>query len=326
MKSESRQTNAQEKIRMGVSSCLLGHKVRFDGQHKKDPYIVHTLGQFFDFVPVCPEVECGLGIPREAMHLEGDPKQPRLVTVRTHIDLTERMETYARRRVEELAAMDLHGFIFKADSPSSGMERVKVYSQPGSSPSRNGVGIFARIFMERFPLLPVEEEGRLHDPKLREMFIEAVFTLRRWRDLRAQKPDAASLMTFHAQHKYLLMAHSPRLLAEAGRIVAQTTKKEFENSLDAYERTLVAALRVKTTTAKNVNVLMHMLGYFKKTLDDADRAELLELIEHYRQGFVPLVVPVTLIAHHVRRLDTPYLKDQVYLQPHPIELALRNHA
>lgn len=325
MSVNSIQTDTAKKIRMGISSCLLGHKVRFDGQHKKDPYIVHTLGQFFDFIPVCPEVECGLKVPREAMHLEGDPQNPRLVTVRTHIDLTKRMETYARARVEELAAMDLSGFIFKSDSPSSGMERVKVYSQPGSSPSRNGVGIFARIFMERFPLLPVEEEGRLHDPKLREMFIESVFTLRRWRELCRQKPDVADLMKFHAQHKYLLMAHSPRFLTEAGRIVAGATKKHLEFAISTYEKTLVAALRVKTTTAKNVNVLMHMIGYFKKTLDAGDRAELLECIERYQHGFVPLIVPVTLIAHHVRRLDTPYLKDQVYLQPHPMELALRNH-
>lgn len=315
-----------KKIRMGVSACLLGHKVRFDGQHKKDPYIVHTLGQFFDFIPVCPEVECGLGIPREAMHLEGDPASPRLVTIRTHADLTERMEAYARRRVEELAEMDLYGFIFKSDSPSSGMERVKVYTRPESSPSRNGVGIFARIFMERFPLLPVEEEGRLHDPKLRETFIEAVFTLRRWREMCAQTPNASMLMRFHAQHKYLLMAHSPRLLSEAGRIAAGAGKHNMEETLRAYEDTLIKTLRTKTTTAKNVNVLLHMAGYFKKTLDAGDRAELLDAIERYRQGFVPLIVPVTLIAHHVRRLDTPYLKDQVYLQPHPVELALRNHA
>ncbi len=319
-------TKEREKIRMGISACLLGHKVRFDGQHKKDPYIVHTLGQFFDFVPVCPEVECGLGIPREAMHLEGDPASPRLVTVRTHQDLTERMETYARRRVEELAELDLHGFIFKADSPSSGMERVKVYGRPNSSPSRNGTGIFARIFMERFPLLPVEEEGRLHDPKLRETFIEAVFTLRRWRELLAQKPDTTALMRFHARHKYLLMAHSPKLLAQAGRIVASASGRHPEDALRTYEKTLVEALRVKTTVARNVNVLLHMTGYFKKTLDAGDRAELLAIIERYRQGFVPLVVPVTLIAHHVRRLDEPYLKDQVYLEPHPVELALRNHA
>ncbi len=314
------------KMRMGISACLLGQKVRFDGQHKHDRYLTSTLGQYFEYVPVCPEVECGLPVPREAMHLEGDPAHPRLVTVRTHQDLTEQMLSWARGRVEELAQEQLCGFIFKSDSPSSGMERVKVYGAPGSSPSRNGIGMFARTFMERFPLIPTEEEGRLHDPKLREMFIETVFTLQRWRTMLAEDPTVHGLMQFHATHKYLFMAHSPECLRELGRLVASSNRKNLKDVQRQYEILLVKTLRLKTTVRKNANVLQHMMGYFKELITPREKQELLQVLENYQKGYVPLVVPLTLIAHYVRLYEEPYLAGQVYLQPHPVELALRNQS
>jgi len=312
------------KIRIGVSSCLLGHPVRYDGGHKHDRWITDVLGPHVEFVPVCPEVECGLGIPREAMHLAGEPEAPRLVTIRSGQDLTDRMLAFAQRRVEALAGEDLCGFIFKSDSPSSGMERVKVYGAPGSSPQKKGVGLFARAFMERFPLVPVEEEGRLNDAKLRENFIESLFVLRRWRDFRAA-PTAAGWIAFHAAHKYLLMAHSPAILKELGKLVAAPRKQDLQAQLASYEILLLSALRTKPTTSKHANVLQHLLGYFKNDISAKEKAELLEVIANYQAGYVPLIVPVTLLRHHVRLYDKAYLLDQVYLNPHPVELALRNH-
>lgn len=313
------------KIRLGISACLLGQPVRYDGGHKLDRFIVDTLGKFVEFVPVCPEVECGLPVPREAMRLVGDPHHPRLVTVRSGIDHTERMLTWARRRVAELEKEELCGFIFKSDSPSSGMERVKVYTSQGM-PSKTGVGMFARVFMEHFPLLPVEEEGRLHDPKLRETFIEAIFTLKRWRECLAQGQSAAALVDFHTRHKLLLMAHSPKHLREMGQLVAKVRELPLADVFERYQRLLLEALRLKTTIKKNTNVLHHLMGYFKKELSAEEKQELLEIIGHYHAGLLPLIVPVTLINHYVRKYSQPYLMTQYYLNPHPLELQLRNHA
>lgn len=315
-----------DKIRLGISTCLLGENVRFDGGHKLDRYLRDTLGAYVEYVPVCPEVECGLGVPRESMHLEGDPERPRLVTTRTGKDLTERMEAWARRRVAELEKENLCGFVFKSDSPSSGMERVKVYSGKGSQPVRQGIGIFARTFMERFPLLPAEEEGRLHDPVLRENFIERIFACRRWGEAAGAGRKAASLVKFHSAHKLLLLSHSEKHYREMGKLVARAGTIPARELFALYETLLMEALRLKATPAKNANVLQHMAGYFKKQLTAGERQELQEVIGEYRRGDIPLVVPVTLIRHYVRKYDEPYLKDQVYLHPHPQELKLRNHA
>ena len=314
----------ENKIKLGISACLLGQEVRYDGGHKWDRFITDTLGKFVDFVPVCPEVECGLGIPREAMRLTGDPEHPRLVTNRTGVDHTERMLTWARRRVVELEREDLCGFIFKSDSPSSGMERVKVYTDKGM-PVKKGVGMFARVFMEHFPLLPVEEEGRLHDPKLRENFIESIFTLKRWRENLAQGPTRRGLVDFHTRHKLLLLSHSPRHMRDLGKLAAQPDKHPLPELYDHYQTLLLEALRLKTTAKKNIDVLYHLMGYFKKDLSHDEKQELLEIFDYYRQGYVPLIVPVTLINHYIRKYDQPYLKVQYYLNPHPLELQLRNH-
>jgi uncharacterized protein YbgA (DUF1722 family)/uncharacterized protein YbbK (DUF523 family) len=312
------------KIKLGISACLLGDKVRFDGGHKLDRFITETLGQFVEFVPVCPEVECGLGIPREAMHLVANPDGPHLVTVRTQLDYTERLLAWALKRVVELEQEDLCGFIFKRDSPSSGMERVKIYSGKGVA-AKTGVGLFAREFMQHFPLLPVEEEGRLHDPGLRENFLERLFSLKRWRDTLALGPKPGHLVDFHTRHKLLIMSHSPKHYELLGKLVAQIKGMPLPELYGQYQTQLMEALRLKTTIKKNVNVLLHVMGYFKKNLSPAEKEELLEIIDEYRHGYIPLIVPVTLLNHYVHKYEQSYLKDQYYLHPHPIELKLRNH-
>lgn len=316
-----------ETIRVGVSACLLGQNVRYDGGHKRDAYVVETLGKFFEFVPVCPEVECGLGVPREAMRLVGDPEAPRLVTIKTGVDLTERMRAWALRRVRELGGEDLRGFIFKAKSPSSGMARVKVYGEKGT-PAPRGTGLFARAFMDAFPLLPVEEEGRLHDDRLRENFIERIFTLDRWRatlagDGRTGLP--ARLVAFTATNKLLLMSHSPEMARQLGRLTAEAKNWPADALRASYETVLMRALTLPATPAKHANVIEHIAGYFKKFLDADDKAELQAVIRDYRTGLVPLVVPVTLCAHYARKFQVDYLLAQAYLHPHPVELKLRNH-
>jgi uncharacterized protein YbgA (DUF1722 family)/uncharacterized protein YbbK (DUF523 family) len=312
------------KIKLGISSCLLGEKVRFDGGHKWDHFITDTLGKYVEFVPVCPEVDCGLGIPREAMHLAASPEGARLVTIRTQADYTERMLTWARKRVVELEREDLCGFIFKSGSPSSGMERVKIYYGKGE-PSKTGVGLFAREFMRHFPLLPVEEEGRLHDPGLRENFLERLFTLKRWRETLALGSKRGQLVDFHTRHKLLIMSHSPKHYVLLGKLVARIKEIPLPEVYEQYQTLLMEALRLKSTVKKNVNVLLHVMGYFKRDLSPAEKAELLEIVENYRQGYIPLIVPVTLLNHYVRKYGQAYLKSQYYLDPHPLELKLRNH-
>jgi len=313
-----------EKIKLGISTCLLGENVRYDGGHKLDRFLTDTLGQYVAYVPVCPEVECGLPIPRESMHLEGDSESPRLVTLKTKQDMTERMVNWANKRVVELEKEGLCGFIFKSDSPSSGMERVRVYNEKGL-PVKKGVGMFARIFIEHYPLLPVEDEGRLHDPKLRENFVERIFALKRWREVLAKKESRGTLVDFHTQQKLLILSHSSKHYEIMGKLVAQAKDIPLKNLYQQYQNILMGALQLKTTPKKNANVLMHMMGYFKEQLSSDEKKELLEVIDHYRQEYIPLIVPTTLINHYVRKYDQPYLKQQVYLNPHPLELQLRNH-
>ena len=313
-----------ERIRLGISRCLLGENVRYDGGHALDRFLRDTLGKYVEYVPVCPEVECGFGIPRESLRLLGNPQKPRLVTSRTGVDHTDRMEAWAHRRVAELEMENLCGFIFKSDSPSSGMERVKVYDDKGI-PKKTGAGIFARIFREHFPLIPVEEEGRLHDPTLRENFIERIFTCRRYSEAMDEKKRIESLVAFHTKNKLLLMAHSPKHLKPMGNLVAHAKELSKRDFFAQYERLLTEGMSVKPSTAKHTNVLHHIMGYFKKNLSADEKQELLGVIDQYRQGFIPLIVPVTLLNHFVRRYNESYLNEQTYLNPHPLELQLRNH-
>jgi uncharacterized protein YbgA (DUF1722 family)/uncharacterized protein YbbK (DUF523 family) len=312
-------------IRLGISTCLLGENVRYDGGHKLDRFLVNTLGQYVEWVPVCPEVETGLSIPREAMRLVGDPDAPRLVTIRSGQDYTERMQNWARERLDQLAGIKLHGFVFKRGSPSSGLYRVKVYTEKGM-PSHTTTGIFPRAVMARFPLLPLEEEGRLHDMHLRENFIDRVFAYYRWTQLLEQDPTPGGLVRFHTAHKLTLMAHSPSHYQEMGRLVAQAGTLPWEELAEQYGRSLMEGLQVMTSPGKHANVLQHLMGFLKDHLDGEDKAELLAYVEDYRKRMVPLIVPLTLLRHHLKRHPVPdWVHQQVYLYPYPKELLLRNH-
>ncbi|MDO9631251.1 MAG: DUF523 and DUF1722 domain-containing protein [Humidesulfovibrio sp.] len=311
---------------VGVSRCLLGEKVRYDGGHKLDHFLAEVLGRHVDYVPVCPEVECGLGVPREAMRLVGDAESPRLVTIRSGVDLTERMRGWASSRVEELASEPLCGFVFKYGSPSSGMSRVKVYPEAGGSPLLKGRGLFAAAFMERFPILPVEDEGRLNDDNLRENFIERVFVMQRWRELEAKGLTLRGLVDFHTRHKLLIMAHSVEHYRSLGRLVATARELPVEVLRSQYLCGLMEALRLTATVKKQSNVLAHVMGYFKRQLSADEKRELLDVLDAYARELLPLIVPVTLLNHYVRKFDEAYLAGQWYLHAHPAELKLRNHA
>jgi len=310
------------KVDIGVSRCLLGEKVRYDGGHKLDSYVVGTVGPLVRFHPVCPEVECGLPVPREAMRLTGDPSSPRLVTRESGVDHTERMRQWASGKLEELADLELCGFIFKSKSPSSGMERIKVYDGRGM-PKPVGRGIFAGMFMDRFPLVPVEDEGRLNDPGLRENFFIRVFAFRRWLDLLQGPRTLGSLVDFHTRHKLLLLAHHPVGYRELGRLAALGKGLPVEDLYTEYLGKFMASLKYKSTPKKHVNVLQHALGYFKKQRTPDEKQEMLEVIGEYHRELTPLVAPMALLNHHVRKYGQPYLQDQVYLRPHPVELRLR---
>jgi uncharacterized protein YbgA (DUF1722 family)/uncharacterized protein YbbK (DUF523 family) len=308
---------------VGISTCLLGEKVRYDGGHKLDHYLHDVLGRHVDFVPVCPEVECGMGIPREAVRLLSVDGEVRLVTLRTRKDMTGMMKSWMGNRLDELAALPLCGFIFKARSPSSGLRRVKVYTDKGVR--SDGVGMFANGFLERFPLVPVEDDGRLNDDWLRENFIERIFIMHRWHELIDGGKSLNRILDFHARHKYLIMAHDPKAQKELGMMLAQAKGKPPDEVYERYLLLLSPAIQKIATTRKSTNVLLHMMGYFKKDLDADEKSELRETIDKYHAGLVPLLVPITLINHYVRKYRSDYLEQQVYLNPHPLELMLRNH-
>ncbi|MFN7915620.1 MAG: DUF523 and DUF1722 domain-containing protein [Vicinamibacterales bacterium] len=325
-----------DRPRIGISACLLGQPVRFDTGHKRDPFLVETFGQHVEWVPVCPEVEAGFGTPRESMRLvltepqvrergeRFDASKIRLVLNKQGTDVTAKLATYARKKADTLAEANLSGFVLKKDSPSCGMERVKVYTPQGPG-ERGGRGLFAEALLTRLPNLPVEEEGRLGDPRLRENFIERVFAYRRLVALFEGKWSVGDVVRFHTAHKLTLMAHSPVAYRELGQLVASAKSQARGAFASEYQSRFMAALAVIATPKRHANVLQHMLGYFSRQIDDDARNELLGLIEEHRTGAVPLIVPMTLMRHHVRRQQVEYLLGQTYLEPHPRELSLRNH-
>ncbi len=317
-------STSERPIRLGVSSCLLGNEVRFDGGHKRDRFVTDLLGRFVEWVPVCPEVEVGMGTPRPALRLVGEGDSVRMVEIKSGRDHTRAMERYSARRVRALRGLELCGYILKKDSPSCGMTRVKVYGEK-RMPTRQGRGLYASALMEAYPNLPVEDEGRLNDPKLRENFIERVFAYQRLSCLFRGRWTRGQVVAFHTAHKLQLMAHSTVAYRELGRLVAtlkQTPRAVFR---EQYESGFMEALSQLASRGRNANVLQHAAGHVKKKLDSASRGELADLIHDYRKGLVPLVVPLTLVGHHVRCQDVDYLKGQVFLEPHPKELMLRNH-
>ena len=309
-------------VRLGVSACLLGARVRFDGGHKRNRYLIDELGRHFEFVPFCPEVAIGMGTPRPSIRLVGDVQSPRAIGSRDDgLDVTNALHEYSASRAQRMEG--LSGFIFKKDSPSCGMTRVKVYSDKGM-PQRDGIGIFARAVQEANPLLPVEEEGRLNDPALRENFVSRVYAYARWQSLRQQGLTKKGLLDFHTRHKLLLMAHSPDAYRELGRLLARLDNETLQSLADRYIARVMEVLKARASRKRHVNVLQHMLGYLRKHVDVANRADLVNVIDDYRRGLVPLVVPMTLLQHYFRHDPDPWISRQVYMNPHPRELMLRN--
>jgi uncharacterized protein YbgA (DUF1722 family)/uncharacterized protein YbbK (DUF523 family) len=311
-------------LTLGISQCLLGEKVRFDGGHKRDPFLTDLFSQFVKWVSVCPEVEAGFGTPREAMRLVGEESRPRLLTIKSKKDLTSDLERYSVQKIRELSHEDLDGFVFKKDSPSCGTSRVRLYN-PEGHPNRKGVGIFAQAFITQFPLIPVEEEGRLNDHKIRDNFIERVFCYHRFRILTQSPIKINQLIEFHTHHKLLLLAHSRPHYEQLGQIVAKAKTYSPRQLQEEYGRVFMEGLKVRATIRKHVNVLQHILGYFKKHLSSFEKSELQDVINDYHHGLTPLIVPLTLVIHYVRVFQISYLANQVYLNPHPKELMLRNH-
>lgn len=309
--------------RLGISACLLGQRVRYDGGHKQDFFLTQTLAQFVEWVPVCPEIEAGMGVPRESVRLVGTVDDPKMIAERSGKDWTEAMKKFAAKRAHELAGLNLSGYVLKKDSPSCGIERVRLYGT-STAPARRGRGLFAAALMAGLPLLPAEEEGRLNDPGLRENFIERVFAYDRWRAAESAKSRSA-LVAFHTVHKYLLLAHSEPHYRRLGRLVAGLGEKSLGEVYEEYGRGFMAALAAHASPKKHANVLDHMMGYFSDELSAAERRELVEIIRDYRRQLIPLIVPVTLIHHYVKKYGVEYLENQVYLAPSPKELMLRNH-
>jgi uncharacterized protein YbgA (DUF1722 family)/uncharacterized protein YbbK (DUF523 family) len=316
--------NFDSRPRLGISACLLGQKVRYDGGHKEDAFLCETFGRFVEWIPVCPEIEVGMGVPRESVRLVGAPSDPKLIAERSGRDWTAAMKRFAALKVNELADLRLSGYVFKKNSPSCGVERVRVYAS-NNMPQRGGRGLFAAAVMAKFALLPVEEEGRLNDPSLRENFVERVFAYHRWQGALAGSKSARALVEFHTRHKFLLLAHSERHYRQLGRLVANLKNNSLRASYEEYGRIFMEALAVRATAKKHANVLDHLTGYFSDRLSAAERRELVELIGDYRTQLVPLIVPITLIHHYVKKYQIAYLADQIYLAPSPRELMLRNH-
>ena len=313
----------RNKPALGTSACLLGEAVRFDAGHKHDRWITGTLSQYFDFVSICPEVAIGLGIPRPPIQLKGAVHSIRVVGSRDpDLDVTDDLRRYGTKMAIQMDAIS--GYIFKSKSPSCGLERVRLFPEDDGAPSRDGVGQYAAAFTAAQPLLPVEEEGRLNDPVLRDNFIERVFCFYRWQKLQDQGITPARLIDFHSCHKLLVLSHGVVPYRALGRLVADTGKHDIYKIADDYIQRLMRALKRKATRRSHANVLQHLQGYLKRALDRSDRQELVEVIDHYRLGRVPLVVPMTLLRHHFRRHPDPYITRQIYLNPHPPELMLRN--
>jgi len=316
-------SSSRAPIKVGISACLLGEPVRFNGGHKESRLCSETLARHFEFVPVCPEVAIGLGTPRQPIRLVGDPDQPRAVgSVHAELDVTDALSAYGRQVATELH--DICGFVLMQKSPSCGMERVKVYQANGHPIEGGGSGLFAHALMQARPDLPIEENGRLNDPVLRENFLTRIFAYAEWQRLVASGLTRKALVEFHSRYKYQLLATDPVQYKALGRLVATVGKQPLEAFAPSYFSQLMAALKKTASRGTHTNVLQHLSGYLKRDLGTQDKQELQRLIDQYREGVVPLVVPMTLLKHHFRRHPDRYVATQVYLQPHPEDLSLRN--
>lgn len=316
-------------ITLGISSCLLGHEVRYDSGHKRNAFVTGQLAEYFEFRPFCPEMEIGLGVPRETIRLVNIDDEIRCVGNKTEtLDVTEAL--YESAEQQKPWHSTISGYILKKGSPSCGMERVKVFKKDKNNhlmPSPVGAGLYAQRLMDNFPNLPIEEEGRLEDPQLRENFIQRVFIYDRWQELLASGLSTSKLQSFHAKHKYIFMSHNQNKGRELGKILVlpnKATEAELVELAEKYEAAMMALLKIVATPKNHVNTLMHIQGYLKEHLDGDDKAELRDMIMQYQQGLVPLIVPITLLRHHFRRHPNEYIENSYYMDPHPSELMLLN--
>jgi uncharacterized protein YbgA (DUF1722 family)/uncharacterized protein YbbK (DUF523 family) len=312
-----------DRIPIGISSCLLGEEVRFDGGHKRNRFVTDVLGDYATWVKSCPEIGAGMGVPRESIRLVRAGDGVRLLGNRSENDYTDAIASYTEKRVEQLGSMRLRGYILKKGSPSCGMERVRLYDGNGV-PARDGVGVFARQLMDHFPNLPVEEEGRLNDPRIRENFITRLFTYDRWLRLVESGPRPADIVRFHTEHKMLVMAHSQENYRTLGQLVAQAGTMDMPTLVEEYEKNLMAGLREIASPGRHANVLEHLAGFLKRDLGPDDKRELHGAIKDYREGRIPLIAPLLLLLHHLKHLRDDWLDAQIYLEPYPAELALRS--
>ncbi|MBA1201962.1 DUF1722 domain-containing protein [Pseudomonas capeferrum] len=315
---------ALEKPRIGISACLMGSNVRYNGGHKASALCRELLEEHFEWVPLCPEMAIGLGTPRDPIRLVGDPDNPEVVGTRNStLNVSGPLRAYGAQMAKELT--DICGYIFMQKSPSCGLERVKVYQDNGHPAVKGGRGAYADAFCALRPELPVEEEGRLHDPVLRENFISRVYAYADWQQLLADGLSRGALIGFHSRYKYLLMANNPQAYRDIGRLLGTMSREDDPQQVGQhYFGQLMTALGRCASRGTHSNVLQHLSGYFRNVLDRDDKAELQQVINQYQGGIVPLVVPLTLLKHHLRNHPDPYLLQQAYLHPHPARLGLRN--
>ncbi|WP_455211374.1 YbgA family protein [Kaarinaea lacus] len=306
-------TNKSNRIVVGVSSCLLGQQVRFDGNHKHNKTVTDQLSKHWEYVPICPEMAIGMGVPRRPIRLHGDESTPRAIGVSDKsIDVTHALIEFGQRKAKELS--NISGYIFKKGSPSCGMERIKVYHGENNLLSTNGVGLYAKQIMDANPLLPVEEEGRLADQGLRENFIQRVYVYHTWQQLTQAGLTAQQLIQFHTQIKFTLLAHCEQTYRQLGRLIADLTKDSLNEIANEYIAQLMQGLKKPATRTRHCNVLMHIMGFLKRHLNSADKQELIEAIEHYKVGAVSIDVPKVLLRHHLRYAPSRYIEQQLYFQ------------
>ncbi|RXK13020.1 hypothetical protein CP965_04240 [Halarcobacter mediterraneus] len=310
-------------MKLGVSSCLIGTMCRYDGANSKDNFITNILQEYFEFDPYCPE-KMVFSTPREAIRLVEKDNEVRVITSNTKKDVTDELVNISQVCVEQMQQDELCGFILKSKSPTCGLERVKIYQDKEAPSEKKGVGVFAGKIKENFPLLPLEEEGRLNDPWLRENFLMQIFAYRHLFEFLKSKPSFKDLVDFHTSYKYLIYSKSQSSYKELGNIVANHEKKDIEEVLSLYKVAFLEAISKKGSISKTYNVLLHILGYFKKLITKEEKEEMLESMEEFKEGIIPLIAVIKLLNIYTKRFDLEYLLKQKFLSPYPKELALRS--
>jgi len=311
------------KINVGVSACLLGEPVRYNGGHTRSKLCLDTLSGYFNFLPFCPEVAAGFGTPRPAMRLKGNPNNPRLsLSDNPASDLTDQLIAGFEAKIDGFAKLD--GYLLMKNSPSCGLERVKIYHDNGYVFEQRGRGIMTTAIREQFPLLPLEEEARLNDPAIYENFILRVFTHHNFRNEVAPSCRYHDLIKFHSSYKLVILAHNQKLYRALGKMLAGGKSHDYEAQKHQYLKILMQALGKPAKRTNHTNVLMHILGYLKHSVPGSARQNIVDIILRYHDGQLPLISPTTLLKHYIDQLGSDYIRSQRYLAPYPDNLGLRN--